>query len=263
MDRIIGRLGLHGRDAELLHDRRGTTVYRIGGHAVKITAGLMAGREGEVLRLLDAEHYRAHGWEDDGRSWLRLRWIGGTTLWDALEPAHRGDDRPATRRRMLALAADAARALADLHAAGWVHSDLQPDHVLYEGGVTHLIDLACAQGPADVPSYPHRGGLADTCAPEIAEAILDSGGHVATTAEADVWSLGASLWWAWTRTTPVTYHGYPEDRTGRLRAIAARRRAEVAARPWPHRAFEEAVAACLAPDPADRPAAADLASIAE
>ncbi|MGH3832776.1 MAG: hypothetical protein ACRDRS_20445 [Pseudonocardiaceae bacterium] len=79
------------------------------------------------------------------------------------------------------MTAGAARELADLHAAGWVHGDLQPDHVLFEGDRTHIIDLACAQGPADVPFYVHRGGLAHTTAPEIAERILSSEHHVTTT----------------------------------------------------------------------------------
>lgn len=70
------------------------------------------------------------------------------------------------------MTAAAARELAGLHAAGWAHGDLQPDHVIYQGDQTHLIDLACAQGPADLPFYPHRGGLAHTTAPEIAEAVL-------------------------------------------------------------------------------------------
>jgi serine/threonine protein kinase len=259
VDRIITRLGLADHDPKLLHDRRGTTVYKIDDLALKITTGLMAGREGDVLRLLGTEFYRDHGWDGE-RSWLTLRWIDGTTLWTALEEAHRGDDRPATRRGVLAWTAHAARALAGLHAAGWAHGDLQPDHVLFEGDITHLIDLACAQGPAEVPFYVHRGGLAHTTAPEIAEAILASDEHVVATPQADVWSLGASLWWSWTRTPPIAYSDPAAKRAGQLADIAAVRRAPATARPWPFPAFEDAVMACLAADPADRPTAKELAT---
>jgi hypothetical protein len=273
VDPILTRLGLSGREPMLLHDRRGTTVYRTGDTALKITSGLMAGREGDILRLLGTEFYRDHGWEDDrppappdpapstgaangqSRSWLLLRWPEGTTLWDALEPAHRGDDSTASRDRVLAMTADAA---------GWTHGDLQPDHILFEAGVTHLIDLAFAQGPAaasaSVPFYRHRGGLAHTTAPEIAEAILATGAHVVATPQADVWSLGASLWWSWTRTPPITCSDPAARRAGQLADIAALRRAPSTARPWPFLAFEDLVRACLAADPADRPTTKQLAA---
>ncbi|WP_165966809.1 protein kinase [Actinomadura sp. 7K507] len=261
VDRIVAQLGL--ADPVLLHDRRGTTFYRAGDAALKITAEWMAGREGEVMRLLDTEFYRDHGWDGE-RSWLLLRRIDGTRLWDALDGAHRGDDRPGTRRRILGMAAAAAYALAELHAAGWAHGDLQPDHILYEGDRTHVIDLACAQGPADVPFYVHPGGIAHTLAPEIADAALTPGEHVTTTLPADVWSLGASLWWSWTRTPPIAYTDPDAGRPGQLADIAAIRRTPASARPWPFPEFEELLMACLASDPADRPTAKELiASVME
>ncbi|MGH3888830.1 MAG: protein kinase domain-containing protein [Pseudonocardiaceae bacterium] len=261
MDRIITRLGLAEEDPELRHDRRGTTVYKIGATALKITSGLMAAREGEILHLLGNQTYRAHGW-DDQRSWLTLQWINGTGLWNALHHAHRGQDSPAAKHRMLVMTADAARELADLHAAGWVHGDLQPDHVIFDGDHTHIIDLACAQGPADVPFYIHRGGLTHTTAPEIADLILSSDDHVTTTPQADIWSLGASLWWSWTRTTPIAYTDPAAGRTALLTDICALHRHPdpAALRPWPFPAFEEAVMACLAADPQDRPTAKELAT---
>ncbi|MCP2339246.1 protein kinase domain-containing protein [Actinomadura rupiterrae] len=266
MDRLITHLGLDTDQAKLLHDRRGTTVYRIGDLALKITDGLMAAREGEILKLLGTEFYRDHGWDGDDhgpdgdRSWLLLRWIDGATLWCALEPAHRSDSQ-ATRSHALACTRDAAVALAELHAAGWAHGDLQPDHVLFEGDRTHLIDLACAQHPAvAVPPYVHRGGLAHTTAPEIAAAILASEEHITATPQADIWSLGASLWWSWTRTPPITYTDSATGRPGQLANIAALHRAPATARSWPFRVLEEIITACLAADPADRPTAKEIAA---
>jgi serine/threonine protein kinase len=259
VDRIITRLGLADDDPKLLHDRRGTTFYKIDDIALKITSGLMAGREGEILRLLGTEWYRDHGWDEE-RSWLTLRWIDGTSLWTELERAHGGDDSAATREHVLTLAAGAGRELAKLHAAGWAHGDLQPDHVIREGDTTRIIDLACAQGPVDVPAYVHRGGLAHTTAPEIADLILGSEEHVTLTPEADVWALGASLWWAWTRTTPITYTDPAAGRMAQLKDIAAVQRAPSAVRPWPFAELEDAVMACMATDPGDRPTAEQLAA---
>ncbi|MGH3755774.1 MAG: protein kinase domain-containing protein [Pseudonocardiaceae bacterium] len=260
MDRIITRLGFAEEDSKLLHDRRGTAFYKIGDTALKITSGLMAGREGEILDLLGNETYRAHGWDGE-RSWLTLRWINGTDLWTALEQAHQREDSTATRHHVLAMTADAAHELTELHAAGWIHGDLQPDHIIFADDRTHLIDLACAQGPAKVPFYVHRGGLAHTTAPEIADLILSSDGHVTTTPQADIWSLGASLWWSWTRTTPIAYTDPAGRRAALLADIAAARRPDpTAVRPWPFPAFEDAVMACLAADPDKRPTAKELAT---
>jgi serine/threonine protein kinase len=247
-------------EVKLLHDRRGTTFYRIDNTALKVTTGLMAAREGKIMRVLGTEFYRDHGWDEE-RSWLTLRWIDGTSLWDALEPAYRGDDSPASKQRMLALAAGAAHELAKLHAAGWAHGDLQPDHVILEDQLIQIIDLACAQGPADVPFYVHRGGLAHTTAPEVADLILSSEEHITLTPQADIWSLGASLWWAWTRTTPITYTDPAAGRSAQLKDIAAVRRPDPSAvRPWRFDEFEEVALACLATDPSHRPTAEQLAT---
>ncbi len=105
-------------EPKVLHDRRGTTVYKIDNIALKITSGLMAAREGEILHLLGTEFSRDHGWDDE-RSWLTLRWIDGTGLWTELERAHRGDASAASKEHMLALTAGAAQELAKLHTAGW------------------------------------------------------------------------------------------------------------------------------------------------
>ncbi|MGH3977248.1 MAG: hypothetical protein ACRDS9_28630, partial [Pseudonocardiaceae bacterium] len=108
----------------------------------------------------------------------------------------------------------------------------------------------------------HRGGLAHITAPEIADLILSSNDHVTTTPQADIWSLGASLWWSWTRTTPITYTDPAAGRIALLTDICALRRHPdpAAVRPWPFPAFEEAVMACLAADPEDRPTAKELAT---
>ncbi|MFJ2579814.1 hypothetical protein [Kitasatospora aureofaciens] len=257
MHPLITELGLDG-EPKLLHERRGTTFFKVGDTALKITDGLMAGREGDVLAALGADHYRAHGTHGQG-TWLTMRWIDGTSLWDALEPARRGDS-PASRRAVLTLAADAADALAKLHAAGWTHGDLQPDHFVYEDHVMRIIDLACAQGPVPVPFYVHRGGMTHTTAPETAALVIGATEHIATTPEADVWSLAASLFWSWTRTPPTDYRDPDSSRAELLADIAAGSPRDIAAaRPWPFPQFEGALLAGLAHDPERRPSAAALA----
>ncbi|MFF2146032.1 hypothetical protein [Kitasatospora sp. NPDC058190] len=112
MHPLITELDLDG-DPKLLHERRGTTFIKVGDTALKITDGLMAGREGQVLSALGADHYLAHGRYGDG-TWLTMRWIDGTSLWDVLEPAHRGDDTPTTRR---------SRSAGQAHQVEWLRAD--------------------------------------------------------------------------------------------------------------------------------------------
>ncbi|MFI8178671.1 phosphotransferase [Streptomyces microflavus] len=261
MHPLIGELGLNTGEPQLLHDRRDTTLFKVGDTALKITQGLMAGREGEILALLSANHYLAHGPHGDG-TWLTTRWLDGPSLWRALESASRGDDSAATRRIVLARAAGAAYALARLHAAGWSHGDIQPDHIIFEGQGVQLIDLACAQGPAPVPFYVHRGGLSHITSPEVAAQIIASEEHIVLTREADIWALGASLFWAWTQRTPTNYRAPEADLADRLADIAAGRlRTIESSRPWAFPAFEQVLRVCLAEDPRQRPSAAELAAL--
>ncbi|GAB7028556.1 hypothetical protein JCM4914_00170 [Streptomyces platensis subsp. malvinus] len=75
---------------------------------------------------------------------------------------------------------------------------------------------------------------------------------------ADIWSLGASLIWCWTGHRPVAY----DDATDRLEKLAVIAKGTTTAlrdmRPWPFPEFEDAVTACLAPDPAARLTAKEL-----
>ena len=260
MHPLIAEVGLNPDEAQLLHDRRGTTFYRVGNYALKITEGLMARREGEVLAAIGADHHLAHGAHGDEGSWLLMPWIDGTSLWDTFAPsAHH--DREGARRQLTDRAVRAAGELAQLHDLGWCHGDIQPDHFVHDGTRTRVIDLACAQGPVDLPRYKHRGGITHTTAPEVAELIIETDDHIALTPEADVWSFGASLFWAWTRMPPIAYRCgdpnsarallMPDVATGRLHEFA-----DVRPYPWP--AFEDVLRAALAVKPADRPTAAEV-----
>ncbi|EGX57165.1 hypothetical protein SZN_24118 [Streptomyces zinciresistens K42] len=147
------------------------------------------------------------------------------------------------------MALGCVEALAELHAKGWAHGDVQPAHFIIGPERTHLIDLALARG-SHVPEgydFPFRGCLVHYEAPEIARSVLDTG-QAEPTPEADVYALGASLLISATGQRAMEY---PDDapRTAQREAVANGRRREVKA----PGTLGELIDAMLSHTPADRP----------
>nr|WP_233521925.1 protein kinase [Streptomyces triticagri] len=202
-------------------DRRGSTVWDVttadGRYAVK------AGYPIEATEHWSAQPWTAHA---PGREAAVLAamntpvttgtWASGT--WNA-QPWHEGPDLQQLWERYrlpgsaepirMDAALECARALADLHARGWAHGDVQPAHFILGLDKTHLIDLALTAGP-DVPAdvdFPYRGCLVHYEAPEISRSVLETGTAMPTQA-ADVYALGASLLMA---ARGRRYVVYPDD----------------------------------------------------
>lgn len=266
--------------ADPVSRRRGSQVWRLTGDHVRVAlkadapeGGTARGKVSEVGQedavlatligsgALDPTYRVAAGaWE--GGHWLAVRWIGGQQLWRALSTTRGPEgDGPAVRPWLLGIARTWAERLALVHAAGWTHADVQPTNTLVEAGTAHLIDYALACGPTPVDRLPYRGALTHTTAPEIADRLLSTAPdtHVQAEWPADIGGLGASLFWCWTGNRPFAY----EDDTPReemLKVIAKAGTTPLRdVRPWPFPEFEEAVTACLAPSPQDRPSGAELA----
>lgn len=269
----------------LLSDRRGSRAWKAigprGTAALKANnpeaapgrdkATEMAQEDRHLLALADAgalsPGYRvgAGGWE--GGRWLAVRWIDGTPLWNALALARGPEgDRPSVRPWLLGIARTWAERLERLHAAGWAHADVQPTNTLVtRDGRAAIFDFALSCGPEVTGRLPYRGALVHTTAPEVAGAILSTPDdtHVQVRPAADIWGLGASLFWCWTGHRPVPY---PDDAplTDKFRAVADGKRLPFDdARPWSFPVFEEIVTACMALAPDERPTAADLVAIIE
>ncbi|MGR3935310.1 protein kinase domain-containing protein [Streptomyces sp. BRA346] len=267
---------------QLLSDRRGSRAWKIqgplGAVALKANspdsddardkAAEMAQEDDHLLRLTEAgalsPGYRVDAGAWESGQWLAVRWVDGTPLWRALALARGPEgDRASLRPWLLGIARTWTEHLARMHTVGWAHADVQPTNTLVTGdGRAVVIDYALACGPHDGPRVPYRGALTHTTAPEIATAILTTGSdtHIQAQPAADIWSLGASLFWCWTGRRPVDYDD-DVDRLQKLRAIAKGSTTPISdVRPWPFPAFEEAITACLSADPADRPTAEELAA---
>ncbi|WP_328900613.1 protein kinase [Streptomyces sp. NBC_00441] len=266
---------------QLLSDRRGSRVWKVQGPGGAVVvkandpdgdgahekAAEMAQEDDHLLRLSAAgalsPDYRVSAGPWEGGQWLAVNWIDGAPLWQALALAREPEgDRATVRPWLTGIARSWTERLARMHAAGWAHADVQPTNTLVTNdGQAAVIDYALACGPDDGHRrVPYRGALTHTTAPEIAAAILSTPAdtHIQAHPTADIWSLGASLFWCWTGHRPVPY----DDTTDRLEKLAAIAKGITTAlrdaRPWPFPAFEDTITACLAPDPADRPTAKEL-----
>lgn len=137
-----------------------------------------------------------------------------------------------------------ASALHYMAGEGWLHLDLKPSNILM-GHPPRLIDLSLARTLARAERVREPIGTAAYMAPEQCE---PSGELSPAT---DVWGLGATLYQALAGWRPFP-KPIPEERFPQLHEEA---------RPLPPRVprqLSDAVLACLRPDPARRPSAAEL-----
>ncbi|MFF8429785.1 protein kinase [Streptomyces sp. NPDC016566] len=174
--------------------------------------------------------------------WVATAYAAGPSLATAVRD---GGALPAHTVR--ALGAGLAEALTAVHELGLVHRDVKPSNVLLTLDGPLLIDFGIARATDGTASLTSTGVSVGSPGYMSPEQILGKG----VTGAADVFSLGAVLAYAATGEPPFpgdssaallykVVHEEPElgDLTGELR---------------------EAAAACLAKDPAARPAPAELA----
>ncbi|MGW6585553.1 bifunctional serine/threonine-protein kinase/ABC transporter substrate-binding protein [Streptomyces globisporus] len=261
--RLLGRLGAGGMGVVYLGRTDAGALA-----AIKVILPEHAGdeefrtrfrREAEAARRVDSPWaVSVTGADTEGeRPWLATEFVPGSTLSDVV--ARRG---PLPVRSVTVLARLLARALAVVHAAGLVHRDVKPGNVLLTASGPRLIDFGIAR-TADATALTATGLIVGT--PGFLPPEQVSGGGVAGDAGAvgatesagptgsagDVFSLGCLLAYAATGRPPFgggavdavlyrTVHDAP-DLDGiddaPLRALLDR---------------------CLAKDPGERPAAADL-----
>ncbi|HKE19929.1 MAG TPA: protein kinase, partial [Kofleriaceae bacterium] len=190
----------------------------------------------------------AHDVLSDGRSWIAMERMRGTSLAD--EMAEMASVPPLERG--LGLADALLAAVAAMHGRGLAHGDITPENVIFrvdpqrraDHRVAALIDFGLASGRGGAPAAGWPGWTTGTLgymAPEILAGR--SGGP-----RADVYALGAILYELFTLRPP--FAGDPSELE----------RAHLAVRPRPPgvvgdmpRALDEIILSCLAKDPHRRP----------
>ncbi|MQS11739.1 hypothetical protein F7Q99_05400 [Streptomyces kaniharaensis] len=244
-------------------DRRGSAVWKATGTVatLAIKAGYGEGeeitaREGAVLDQLPG--YTVTVGRYASGVWYVTPWLTGPSTWDLFKPIRHGDGDHA---RALAGSADLCRAVAELHAAGWVHGDLQPAHGIHTDHDAKLLDLSWAWSPMFPPSPLFQGGITHLVAPELAAAVESGERPVRTTIESDVYALAGTLWTCITGRWPLDYDaagiGPDVGPSARRAAIAAGAIPLHSAEPWP--TAQAPLRAVLRARAQDRPRAAELA----
>jgi eukaryotic-like serine/threonine-protein kinase len=196
-------------------------------------------REGELLLEMTHPHIvRAYELRRRPRTALILETLGGETVERMIEAS--------SRRLSIAdvalLGVQLCSAIGYMHGRGFLHLDLKPSNVIVENGQATVIDLSLARKPGRVP----RGmGSAPWLPPEQAR-----GGQVG--AASDVWGIGATLYEAATGTRP-----FP-DAKPRVYPQLERRAPDIGETRRAPAAFRSAIAACLSPEPAERPSVSEL-----
>lgn len=251
--RVLDRLG-GGRRTEVyrcVDEATGDTV------AVKV---LRPGRTGErEVRMLRREARTLAALDHPGfprlldedldatPAWIVMTHVDGPHLSDLVR-----EYGPIDREQAVPLAAEVAGALAHLHGRDRVHLDVKPSNVVM-GARPVLLDLGASRRVERATRLRPGVGTLTYLAPEQA----DPDRFGAPGPPSDVWGLGMTLLRATTGANPLVarrdeVHPDEDELAATCRTAASRVPAPLG----------PLVVACLATDPARRPAAAEVASAA-
>ncbi|GAA4905949.1 serine/threonine-protein kinase [Streptomyces coeruleoprunus] len=178
--------------------------------------------------------------------WVATGYVAGPSL--AQTVAAHG---PLPEASVRVLGAGLAEALAAVHALGLVHRDVKPSNVLLALDGPRLIDFGIARATDGTASLTSTGVSIGSPGYMSPEQILGKAGQGVTGAT-DVFSLGAVLAYAATRTAP-----FSGDSSAALLYKVVHEEPDLD--PSLPAGLRDLVAACLAKDPATRPAPADVA----
>lgn len=165
-------------------------------------------REAEVLRQIGGllgeplfhEYCRtsAHG------DWLVMEWIDGLAMKQYTDSLQ---DHPERVQCLIECFRGLARQLGAVHDAGYLHGDIQPAHVVIRPDsllTPLLLDWGLGRRSDDTDT-PYRGALVHYAAPEIAAGMLQQQPNIEYTRAAEIYSVGATMYFCLFGETPVQY----------------------------------------------------------
>lgn len=241
---------------------------RVPGHVVALkllhrVARSPAARDGAIRELSliasafhpSLVHFKEHGWFED-RLWFVMPFYRGEMLLTRLE---RG---PLELDEALAHFERLARGLATLHAAGVRHQDVKPENIYLvelagssDVRTSEVLPILLDLGVATPSGEMALAGTPMYFPPEVAARIFDERSETPLTPKADVFALALSLLHSIEEPDVSELVDCEVDEFLRKRASASPAGPRLAR----HRALRPLFARWLAPDPQDRPSAAELA----
>lgn len=182
--------------------------------------------------------------------WLVMRWLDGLN-------AKQYADGLTNRDRvdcLIGLFRGFARQLGKIHDAGYLHGDVQPAHIVVcseTPDVPLLLDWGQGRRIGDADT-PYKGALVHYAAPEVAAGMLHERSDIEYTRAAEIYSVGATMYFCLFGETPVRY-ALDAPFEDKIRAVAAGelRHNERSGNEQLLR-LEAVIAACLAFNPAER-----------
>ena len=240
LGRCIGRGGFAA-----VWELAGGRVLKVA-HADHDLARARMQREAEALAAIGGPAVPVladHGVLADGRAWLAMEHIAGTTLGEVIAHGMRVS-------HAVELAIAMLESLAQVHAAGWVHRDIKPDNLVQRGDDTiAILDLGLARKLPSDPADPTRAGVQVGSLEYMPpEQLLDAS---AVDERADIYAFGCVLYELCAGRPP-----FVGDASALERAHAALRPPPLGALAKVTPELEELCHACLAKQPARRPASA-------
>lgn len=209
-------------------------------------------REAELLERL-AHPILAHGLDyvaDGSFPHVLLEYLDGPNLRQVVK-----DVGPLAPDEVATVGEEVAGALEYLASEGLVHLDVKPSNIVL-GVPTRLIDLGAARSLEHAARLRMPHGTDHYMAPELCEA---GSGSRSIGSPADVWGLGATLYYAATGEVP-----FPRPVTARASDEPTVRFPQLIARPSPMPDYvpgplEAVILHMLAAEPSDRPRAGEIA----
>ncbi|MFE9597106.1 hypothetical protein [Streptomyces hokutonensis] len=250
-----------------LTNRRGSAVWKatgpVGTVAVKIgydDGVAVTLREAAALATMDLSGYGAVSGPYDGGSWLVTPWFNGPSTWKVFTSAREGTGG---REAALRGGADLCRSVADLHASGRIHADLQPSHGIHTSEGVRLIDFGWSWHEGQEPVSGFRGGIVHLMAPELAAAVARRDGPVTPTRRSDTYALAGVLWTCAAGGWLLDYQAAGIDRQAAgpngVRDAIATGRDSLTPVVWPE--FQDALRPAISATPEDRPTVGELAEL--
>ncbi len=161
----------------------GLKVAAEGSASVAREAAVLSELSSFTPAYADSGHYA-------GCAWLLLNWVAGQSAYRYVKQS-RDSSEPDTKR--LELFTAMFEKVAALHALGYLHGDLQPDHFRMAKNDVHLLDLALAHRTAERFDYP--GALVHFSAPECQQQLL-GGSIVLYDEQAELYSLASVIFFS-------------------------------------------------------------------